>query len=164
MRARAAGRSTRFVPAIAVALALSSCGGEEAQRSSSPATATETTASVPELRLTPPPIQGKAPKRQDLVGTWAKVGERLLFRFGADGALVFDRVDLENPYARGTWTLRGRVMTLRTLGPGCVEEWRWRTGILRGSDRVDDELHVVFIDEGCDQIAGESWTLARIAA
>jgi hypothetical protein len=149
--------------AAAVTVALTSCGGEdEAALPAPPPPRTTAEASAGPTIEEQPAIRGRAPTRRDLVGLWAKVGESLVWRFGADGTFVFDRSDLANPYARGTWTPHGRTITLRTLGPRCVDRWRWRAGILKASDPLDDELDVVFVGEACGVLSGAKWTLARI--
>lgn len=153
--------------ALAIVLGLSGCGGggdssEEAERPTVPST--ETVVVPPETLSTIPETDGSAPKRSELVGTWAVAGERLLWRFRGDGTVVFDRIDLANPFARGTWTLRGKTLTLRFVGPGCVDDSRWAVGIVKASRPANDGLDIVFVEETCDRIAGTTWTLVRIDA
>jgi hypothetical protein len=146
--------------------ALSSCGDEEggdeeAQISTTPPTVTTKLPATTTTAAT----SGRRPTRHDVVGTWATAGEALLWVFTPDGRFAFDRVDLDNPYARGAWKLEGRTITLAVgtaLGTGCVGEWSWRAGIVKGTHRLDDELKIVFLEEGCGRIAGTKMTLARI--
>ena len=153
-------RATVIVITVA---ALSACGGEQdgdeaAQPSTSP---TAVTTERP-MTITPAAVAGRPPSKRDVAGTWTTVGEALLWRFTSNGEFAFDRGNLEAPHTRGTWKLKGRTITLTALGSGCLGEWKLRAGIAKGSDRLDDELEVVFLDEGCDRIAGTRLTLARL--
>ena len=141
--------------------ALSSCGGEEGGTEVvQPSTTTVTTeASAPTTVASP---SGHPPTKQDIVGTWATVGEALQWRFKSNGHFAFDRFNLNAPFANGTWKLRGRTIELVALGPGCRDDWEWRAAIEKGKDRGDDDLEVIFLGEGCDRIAGTRFTLVRI--
>jgi hypothetical protein len=48
------------------------------------------------------------------------------------------------------------------VGPECADIWEWQTGIRKANDRLEDELHIVFLEEGCDIPTGAEWTLARV--
>jgi hypothetical protein len=141
--------------------ALNSCGGEEGGTEAvQPSTTTVT--SEPFAPTTVASPSGRPPTKQDIVGTWAAVGEALQWRFTSNGHFAFDRFNLNAPFASGTWKLRGRTIELVALGAGCLDDWEWRAGIEKGKDRRDDELEVVFLREGCDRIAGTRFTLVRI--
>lgn len=160
MRRRKRSVTGGAAAAVTVALVLSACdGGEDIQTEPSPP---RTTTEAPRPVQPKPEIRGRAPTRRELVGLWAKTGERLSWRFKADGTFAFDRFDLDNPYARGTWALKGRTITLRALGPQCVDRWSLRAGLVKASDALDDELDVVFLGNACGEISGSRWTLARI--
>ena len=142
-------------------VALSSCGGDDTDTEMvQPSTTTVTT--KPAMPTTIPSPSGRPPTKQDIVGTWAAVGEALQWRFTSNGHFAFDRFNLNAPFASGTWKLRGRTIELVALGPGCRDGWEWRAGIEKGKDRRDDELEVVFLREGCDRIGGTRLTLVRI--
>jgi hypothetical protein len=170
--ARLGARSLGAVLAIIIALVLVACGGGDGDEAAQPTppptavTATTGTESEPPTTATTTTAlepSGRVPTRREIVGTWATAGEALLWRFSSNGRFAFDRVDLEAPFAHGTWTLEGRTIRLVTPGAGCVDEWGWRAGIVKGSEPLDDELEVVFLGEGCGRIEGTRLMLARIA-
>lgn len=141
--------------------ALSSCGGEDGGTEVvQPSTTTVTT--EPSAPRTIPSPSGAPPTRQDIVGTWATVGEALQWLFTSNGRFAYDRFNVDAPHARGTWKLKGRTIGLVTLGPSCLDDWEWRAGIEKGKIRADDELEVVFLRTGCGRIAGTRLTLVRI--
>jgi hypothetical protein len=110
-----------------------------------------------------PEIEEPPPMAKRLVGTWSRTGSSTLFRFNADGAFAVDTHRLDIPYyAEGTYELDGPPLAFATSGPRCADAWEWQTGITKAGDRLEDELHIVFVDEGCDIPAGAEWTLARI--
>jgi hypothetical protein len=51
---------------------------------------------------------------------------------------------------------------LQATGPGCADTWEWQVGLAEGDDPLDDELHVIFLSEGCEVPRGAEWTFARI--
>jgi hypothetical protein len=141
-----------------MSLVLAACGGEggEAETQASTSPGGTTTVSLPEIEEPPPTA-----KR--LVGTWSRTGSSTLFRFNADGTFAVDTHRLDIPYyAEGTYELDGPTLAFATSGPRCADAWEWQTGITKASDRLEDELHIVFVDEGCDIPAGAEWTLARV--
>jgi hypothetical protein len=139
-------------------LVLAACGGEREEDETQPAASPggPTTARLPKVEEPPP-----TPRR--LVGTWSQTGTALLFRFNADGTFAFDRRNLDAPYARGTYELDGRTISLTSTGPGCTDTWEWETGIAKEADRLEDELHIVFTSSGCEIPRGAEWTFARIS-
>jgi hypothetical protein len=150
--------------AAGMALVLASCGGGDQREAQPSVSTTETTEQTTTVIPIPERVEGAAPTVEKLLGNWAQVGVRLLWRFNRDGTFAFDRANLEAPYARGTYELEGRILRFTARGPGCVDEWSWKTGISEEKDRLDDELHVAFLGEGCDVIAGTKWTFARISS
>lgn len=86
-----------------------------------------------------------------------------MFRFNADGTFAVDTHRLDVPYyAEGTYEPDGPTLAFATSGPACADAWEWQTGIRKANDRLEDELHIVFLDEGCDIPTGAEWTLARV--
>jgi len=145
-------------------LVLASCGGGDQREAQLSVSTTETTTEYATTEIPiPEEVEGAAPTVEKLRGNWGRVGVRLLWRFNRDGTFAFDRANLEAPYARGTYELEGRIIRFEALGPGCVDEWSWKTGISDEKDRLDDELHIAFLGEGCEVIAGTEWTFARIS-
>jgi hypothetical protein len=140
-------------------LVLSACGGEGEEAATQASTSPGGTTTVPLPEIEEPP-----PTAKHLVGTWSRTGSSTLFRFNADGTFAVDTHRLDVPYyAEGTyanWTdPRSRFAT---SGPRCADAWEWQTGIVKAKDRLEDELHIVFLDEGCDIPTGAEWTLARV--
>jgi hypothetical protein len=128
--------------------------GTETQGSRSPVGTT----TVPLPAIAEPP-----PTAKQLIGTWSRTGSSTLFRFNGDGTFQVDTHRLDVPYyATGTYELDGPALAFSTDGPQCRDTWTWQTGILRAKDRVDDELHIVFLESGCDIPQGAEWTLARL--
>ena len=153
-------RATVIVITVAV---LSSCGGEEGgDEEAQLSTTTTTVTTEPPVTITPASVAGRPPTKRDVAGTWTTIGEALLWRFTSNGEFAFDRGNLDAPFARGTWSLKGRTIRLSAIGAGCVDDWVWRAGIVKGQERLDDELEVVFLSEGCGRIAGTRLTLVRI--
>jgi hypothetical protein len=139
-------------------LVLTACGGEEegAETQASPPPGGTTTVPLPEI-AEPPPTARR------LVGTWSRTGSSTLFRFNADGTFAVDTHQLDVPYyAEGTYELDGPTLAFATSGHLCNDAWKWQTGIVKAEDRLEDELHIVFLEEGCDIPAGAEWTLARV--
>jgi hypothetical protein len=86
-----------------------------------------------------------------------------LVPFNADGTFAVDTHRLDVPYyAEGTYELDGSTLAFATSGPECADIWEWQTGIRKAKDRLEDELHIVFLEEGCDIPTGAEWTLARV--
>lgn len=142
-----------------LALVLPGCGGfggEEAKPPAATKEATTTGVVLPEVEE-PPPTASR------LVGTWSRFGMRVLFRFDSDGTFAFDRADLDNPFARGTYELDGGTIRFSAEGPNCTDTWSWKVGITGKGDPLDDVLHAVFVEEGCGEIAGSEWELGRVS-
>jgi len=146
---------------VMTVVTLSSCGGEDGDGDVAQGSTT-TVAAEPSAMPPIPTPPGRPPTQQDIVGEWATVGEALQWRFTSDGEFAFDRINLDAPATRGTWTLEGRTIGLVALGASCLDDWEWRAGIEKGRARMDDELEVVFAREGCNRIAATRLTLVRI--
>jgi hypothetical protein len=145
---------------VITGITLSSCGGEEGGNEVAQPSTTTVTTEPPAITIVSP--SGRPPTKRDIVGTWATAGEALQWLFASNGEFAFDRVNLDAPATRGTWKLRGRTIRLVALGASCLDDWEWRAGIEQGENRLDDELEVVFLREGCNRIAGTTLTLVRI--
>lgn len=152
-----------------MALVLTACGGEGegagTQASTSPGGAA--TVSPPETigttTVSLPKIEEPPPTARRLIGTWSRTGSSTLFRFSADGTFAVDTHQLDVPYyAEGTYELDGPTLAFATSGHACTDAWKWQIGIVKAKDRLEDELHIVFLDEGCDIPTGAEWTLARV--
>lgn len=141
-----------------LALTLAACEGGGGEGGGAGAT---TGAEAPtEVRLVE--IDEPPPTAKRLLGTWSQTGAALLLRFSPDGTFAFDRRTLEAPFARGTYELAAGRISFTATGPGCADSWRWQTGIAKAKDRFEDELHIVFLDAGCEIPAGAEWRFARI--
>ena len=139
-------------------LVLAACGGEGEEAATQASTAPGGTTTVPLPEIEEPP-----PTAKRLVGTWSRTGSSTLFRFNADGTFAVDTHRLDVPYyAEGTYELDGSTVAFATSGPECADIWEWQTGIRKAKDRLEDELHIVFLEEGCDIPTGAEWTLARV--
>jgi hypothetical protein len=137
---------------------LAACGGEGEEAATRASTSPRGTTTVPL-----PEIEDPAPTAKRLIGTWSRTGSSTLFRFNADGTFAVDTHRLDVPYyAEGTYELDGSTLAFATSGPECADIWEWQTGIRKANDRLEDELHIVFLDEGCDIPTGAEWTLARV--
>ena len=141
----------------AMALALAGCAGGDEEATQTAASLPETTAQ--EIR---PSTEGVPPTASRLVGTWSRTGERLLVRFSADSTFALDTADPDYPYAAGEYEVDGRTISFTSHGPQCADTWAWEAGLTEGEDRLDDELHIVLVEEGCGVLAGTAWTFARV--
>jgi hypothetical protein len=136
---------------------LAACGGEEGG-GAAPRTPTGTTTA---LQL--PKVDERPPSAKQLLGTWCRTGSSTLFRFNRDGTFDVDTHRLDDPlYATGPYELDGSTLTFTASGPACADDWQWQIGIVRAESRADDELHIVFHEEGCGIPVGAEWTLARL--
>jgi hypothetical protein len=138
---------------LVIAAVLSGCAGGDDQAASPPTTRTtntagESTAPVPRIEESPP--TGKS-----LLGTWSRIGEAGLIRFGKNGEFRVARNELDltdAPFASGTYELDGNTVTL-TGGCNSI----WEAGLAGG------ELHVVVVqDQGCGLSAGMELSFVRI--
>jgi hypothetical protein len=110
-----------------------------------------------------PEVEEPPPSVKQLLGTWSQTGSSTLFRFNRDGTFDVDTHRLDDPlYATGPYELDGSTLVFTSSSPACADEWEWQIGIAKAETRSDDELHVVFQDEGCDVPPGAEFTLARI--
>ncbi len=147
-------------------LALTACGGgsaEDREPSASPrGTLTGQTTSV--MRL--PKIEGAAPTPGGLVGTWSRIGSAGLIRFGADGEFRMARNEpdlVDAPFAVGTYEVKGSTITFLSAGGGTCSGVVWEAGLSDEEDRLDEELHVASVNDGCGLTAGTELRLVRIS-
>ena len=142
-----------------MALALAGCGGGADEPEA------QTSASLPEATTVEvrPNIEGVPPTVSTLVGTWSRTGQRLLVRFSPDATFALDTSDPDSPYAAGKFEVDGSTMTFTSDGPFCVDTWVWEAGMTQQEDRLDDELNIVFVEAGCEVIAGTEWSFARVS-
>ncbi len=151
-------RVRHIVTLAGMTLVLGTCGAEreEAETEASTSPGETTSVALPEIEEPPP-------SDKQLLGTWSRTGSSTLFRFSRDGTFDVDTHRLDDPlYASGPYELDGSTLTFTASGPACADDWQWRIGILRAESRSDDELHIVFEEEGCGIPVGAEWTLARI--
>jgi hypothetical protein len=139
-----------------MSLILAACGGEgkEAETQTSTSPGGTTTVSLPKVEEPPPTA-----KR--LVGTWSQTGAALLFRFDEDRTFAFDRRNVDIPFAHGTYEVDGPKISFSSTG-SCADTWVWEAGIAEAEDPLDDELHIVFLDSGCEIPPGAEWRFARV--
>jgi hypothetical protein len=137
-------------------LVLAACGGEGEEAATQASTSADgtTTFSLPEIEEPPPTAER-------LVGTWSQTGAALLFQFSEDGTFAFDRQNVDTPFARGRYEVDGSKISLSSTGR-CADTWAWEVGIAEGEDPLDDELHIVFLDSGCEIPPGAEWRFARV--
>ena len=99
-------------------------------------------------------VEGPPPSRRQLIGTWREVDGPTFVRFNRDGTFVVDTDKLDVPYyATGTYELAEDTIAFTSNGPDCADSWEWRVGIVKAGGRSEDELHIVFLDAGCNESA-----------
>lgn len=157
-------RAARLAGIAAIVFALAACGGDGDEETQPPAPPPAATTEQATTTLGPVP-EGEPPTTGTLAGTWTRFGEALLFRFSPEGAFAYDRSDPDSPFAAGTYEVKGTTIEFTAEGPGCADRWSWEAGIEEGEaeDPLDDQLHIVFAEPGCDVIAGTQWTFGRLA-
>jgi hypothetical protein len=145
-------------------MALAGCDmGERETETRSSTTSNVATGTVPTTTQLLPQVDEPPPTAKQILGTWSRTGSSTLFRFNRDGTFDVDTHRLDDPlYASGPYELDGSTLTFTASGPACADDWQWQVGILRGESRPDDELHIVFHEEGCGIPVGAEWTLARL--
>ena len=42
-----------------------------------------------------------------------------------------------------------------------ADTWEWQAGIVKAGERSRDELHIVFLDAGCNELPGADYRFAR---
>ena len=141
------------------------CGGggePQAEPTDSVPSATTTAASPTTTRESLPEVYEPPPNQRQLIGTWREIDGPTFFRFNRDGTFVVDTDKLDVPYyATGTYELAGETIAFTSNGPACADSWEWQVGILKGGRRSEDELHIVFLDAGCNELPGAEYRFAR---
>jgi hypothetical protein len=145
-------------------LLLAACGGGSSADDTHPSASSAATATEQIL----PKVDEPPPTARSLVGTWSRTGGVLTARFRREGTFALDEDPhtLDAAYAAGTYEFDGRRITFTSKGSqACVEgeTWVWETGITEGEDPLDDEIHIVFLEDGCGLTAGTDWRFARLA-
>jgi len=157
-------RKAARIAAIALLTVLvAACGGESTAEETQPAVASSTsTGSTKEQQRQ---IDGAPPTVHRLDGTWSQIGDKLLVRFRHDGTFAIDTSDLDAPYAFGTYVLDGSEISFKNAdaGPCTRSDWTWEAGITEKKDRLDDELHILFVEGGCLVPRGTEWRFARVS-
>lgn len=87
-----------------------------------------------------------------------------MLRFNQDGTFAFDTSRLDAPYAFGTYELDGSNISFVNADAGACtgSDWTWEAGITEEEDRVENELHILFVEGGCLVPAGTEWSFARL--
>jgi hypothetical protein len=137
-------------------LVLASCSGEEGEADTQASTSPGGTTTVPLPEVEEPP-----PTPKQLLGTWSQTGAALLFQFSEDGTFAFDRQNVDTPFAHGTYEVDGSKISFSSTG-NCADAWAWEVGSAEAEDPLDDELHIVFLDSGCEIPPGAEWRFARV--
>jgi hypothetical protein len=137
-------------------LVLAACGGEGEEAATRASTSPGGTTTVPLPEIEEPP-----PTKKQLLGTWSQTGAALLFQFSEDGMFAFDRQNVDTPFAHGTYEVDGPKVSFSSTG-SCADTWAWQVGIAEAEDPLDDELHIVFLDSGCEIPTGAEWRFARV--
>jgi hypothetical protein len=80
----------------------------------------------------------------------------------ADQAASLGGEDLEL-FAKAAY-LRGSNISFVNADAGAStgSDWTWEAGITEEEDRLDDELHILFVEGGCLVPAGTEWSFARL--
>jgi hypothetical protein len=145
-------------------MALAGCDmGERETETRSSTTRNVATRTAPTTTQFLPQVDEPPPSAKQLLGTWSRTGSSTLFRFNRDGTFDVDTHRLDDPlYATGPYELDGSTLTFTASGPSCADDWQWQIGIVRAESPSNDELHIVFHEEGCGIPAGAEWTLARL--
>jgi len=149
--ARGVATSLRLVAVTAAGVVLFACGAsasDERASSSSYEAAPESTSVPPSTRL--------------LVGTWREVREGVLLRFQRDGTFKIGN-DLKTPFAIGTYTLSGRLVRFKPVGPFCLDPWVWKASLRDEAGRLRDALGVSFVTRACDVAKNTQWRFTRVA-
>ena len=145
--------TVRALVALVIAAVLSACGGGDDQ-TASPTTSTATN-TAGDSTVHVPHIEEPPPTGTSLLGTWSRIGEAGLIRFGKNGEFRVARNEVglnDAPFASGAYELDGNTVT---LAGGCNSVWE--------AGLADGELHVVVIqDQGCGLSAGMELSFVRI--
>jgi hypothetical protein len=137
-----------------MAFVLAACGGETDEEEPQPATSSAATI---EER---PAVPARA---EQLVGTWSRIGGRMLVEFSRDGTFAVDTSNLEAPFAGGTYEVRRGTITFTSRSFSCQDTWAWKATVTQAEDPLDDELHILVATGACGAADGEKWSLARIS-
>jgi hypothetical protein len=87
-----------------------------------------------------------------------------MLRFNQDGTFAIDTSRLDAPYAFGAYELDGSNISFVNADAGACRgsDRTWEAGISEEEDRLDDELHILFVEGGCLVPAGTEWSFARL--
>ena len=152
-----AQRAMRTAMALSGALALATlagCGGA--------GDAETTRTDRPEAPALAQPVE-RPPTAERLVGTWSRIGDKLLVQFDPDGTFAIDTSVLSAPFALGPYVLSGKTITFTSNSRTCADTFTWQVDLLQATDRNDDELNVRVVRGACGAFNGEEWRFARIA-
>lgn len=105
-------------------------------------------------------VDGTAPSREHLLGTWTDFEETIFLRFhGRTVALAGSVLGLDSPLAFGEFRIDG---TRLEFTGGCLKNKAWEAGLILGYSPEDDALDVYVKDEGCGVPSGALWELSRV--